>query len=66
MMRKPQVVRSFEDAYSSARSTDYLENVAIFEAMWVEAVALGILPGIDPLAGIEVDLRLARMINSVP
>ncbi|MCI0652647.1 MAG: hypothetical protein L0Z55_12280 [Planctomycetes bacterium] len=66
MMQKPEQVRAFEDSYSRARPADYFENMRIFEALWREAVALGVLPGQDPLAGIDHDIRLARILNSVP
>lgn len=36
----------------------------IFEGMWREAVALGVLPAEDPLEGIETDIRIARTLNS--
>jgi hypothetical protein len=31
--------------------------------MWNEGIALGILPLSDPMEGIEVDIRLARILN---
>jgi hypothetical protein len=33
--------------------------------MWREGMALGVLPLKDPLEGIEVDIRIARMLNDV-
>ena len=35
------------------------------EGMWREGMALGVLPLKDPLEGIEVDIRIARMLNHV-
>jgi len=43
----------------------YLSALRIFEAMWKEAISLGVLPSKDPLEGIEVDIRIARMLNHV-
>ncbi len=31
--------------------------------MWQEAVDLGVLPLKDPLEGIEVDIRIAKILN---
>ncbi len=44
---------------------DYAKNAAIVEALLEEARLLGVWPPDDPLEGIEVDIRLARIINSV-
>jgi len=40
-----------------------MESLRIYEAMWKEAVALGVLPLADPLEGIEADIELARVLN---
>ncbi len=37
----------------------------IMEALYKEAIALGVLPLKDSLEGLEVDIRIARVINSV-
>ena len=44
---------------------DIKRNFKIAEALYHEAVVLGILPSKKPLDGIEVDLRIARAINRV-
>ena len=44
---------------------DIKRNFKIAEALYHEAVVLGILPFKNPLDGIEVDLRIARAINRV-
>ena len=31
---------------------------------WREGVLLGVLPPADPLEGIEIDIRVARILNS--
>jgi hypothetical protein len=35
------------------------------EALYKEAVTLGVIPLKNPLEGIEVDLKIAQVINSV-
>ena len=37
----------------------------IVEALYNEAVALGVFPLKDSLEGLEVDIRIAKVINSV-
>jgi hypothetical protein len=44
---------------------DISENFRIVEALYREAVALGVFPPKDPLEGIEVDIRVARAVNRV-
>ena len=36
----------------------------LFEAMWIEAKNMGIVPLKDPMEGIDVDIRIARILNS--
>ena len=42
---------------------NFLRNLAIYEALYEEAVALGVLPPKDPLEGIEFKIHFARMLN---
>lgn len=42
---------------------DYFRNLRVFEALFQEALLLGALPLRDPLEGIDVDIRLAQVIN---
>ena len=35
------------------------------EALYQEAVALGVFPLKDPLDGLEVDIRIAKVVNHV-
>lgn len=44
---------------------DMMRNLRIVEALYKEAVTLGIIPIKNPLDGIEVDLRIAKVVNSV-
>ena len=36
----------------------------IFESLWKEAVALKIFPPRNPLEGIEIDVKIAKILNS--
>jgi hypothetical protein len=44
---------------------DIARNFHIVEALYKEAVTLGIIPLKNPLDGIEVDLKIAKVVNSV-
>ncbi|NPV59860.1 MAG: hypothetical protein HPY75_09375 [Actinobacteria bacterium] len=65
MIRNGEKLARFEEDYLKQAGVDYARNLAIMDAMREEAVALGVLPPEDPMEGIEVDLRVARIVNSV-
>ncbi len=63
MMRRPELVALFEAELARREPLDHRRNLAVFEALFREARALGVLPGIDLLEGLDVDIRLARALN---
>ena len=64
MIKNPEILRKFEKEDLRNQKTDYLKSLRIFEALWNEGVALGVLPLKDPLEDIETDIRIARILNS--
>lgn len=42
----------------------FKKAVKIFTQMWSEAVRLAVLPPKEPLEGIEIDIRIAKALNS--
>ena len=64
MIRDRKILSRFEDErVKKEPQLSFREALQVFEAMWEEAVALGTLPLSQPLDGIEVDIRLARVLN---
>ena len=64
MVRDGETLRRFEeDLIRREPHRSFQESFRIYEAMWKEAVALGVLPLADPLEGIEADIELARVLN---
>jgi hypothetical protein len=59
-------LRALDDELARRRPPDLERGLRIVEALREEAVALGVWPPADPLEGIEVDLRLARVLNGLP
>ena len=49
--------------YERKRPTSFERNIKIYEALYEEAVALGVLPPKNPLEGIEFKIDFARMLN---
>ena len=64
MVRDGDTLRDFEeDLIRREPQRSFQEALKLYEAMWKEAVALGVLPLADPLEGIEADIELARLLN---
>jgi hypothetical protein len=59
-------VAKFEKELARAEKADVQKNIAIFNALYAEAVALGAFPAKDPLAELDVVLKIARVVNHVP
>jgi transcriptional regulator with XRE-family HTH domain len=64
-LRKRGELLKFELEFLRKEKTDVVKNFHIVEALYKEAVTLGIIPLKNPLDGIEVDLRIAKVVNSV-
>ena len=65
MIKNPELLADFEQEEMKREKPDYVSALRLFEGMWQEGMALGVLPLQDPLEGIEVDIRIARMLNDV-
>jgi len=65
MIRDSELLAEFERECLRQDKTDYFNSLRLFEELWKEGVFLGVLPLKDPLEGIEVDLRIARILNHV-
>jgi hypothetical protein len=55
----------FNDSQMRQEKLDYASSLRVFGEMWKEGILLGVLPLKDPLEGIEVDIRIARILNHV-
>ena len=65
MIKNPETLKKFESEFVSGQgSISYEQSQKLFAAMWQEGVTFGVLPSADPLVGIEVDIRMARILNS--
>ena len=65
MTRRNVILEEFERELVARDSLTYEQKLKIYEAMWNEAVSLGVLPPEDPMEGIEVDIKIAKTLNSV-
>jgi hypothetical protein len=60
-----EAVQNLEKAILREESADFLKNIRLVEALYKEAVFLGVFPPQDKLSGLDVDIKIARVINSV-
>ena len=65
MIKESGLLEEFNRDEIKREKPDYLSALRLFEGMWREGMALGVLPLKDPLEGIDVDIRIAWMLNHV-
>jgi hypothetical protein len=66
MIKHSPRLREFEDDYIRRNRPGHLFNFLILDDLYWEARALSVFPLKDPLSGLETDLKIAKVINSVP
>ena len=64
MIKDYKYLKKFEDNLIKKDKLSYEQKLKIFEAMWEEAITLGVFPLKNPLEGIEIDIQIARIVNS--
>jgi hypothetical protein len=65
MIKNCETLLTFENDLIRESKPDILKNFRLVDAMYDEAVALGIFPLKDPLDGLEIDIKIAKVVNSV-
>jgi len=65
MIKNREELQKFENEIIRKDKVNVLKNFRLVDAMYKEAVFLGVFPMKDALAGLEVDLKIAKVINSV-
>jgi hypothetical protein len=65
MIKNSVALKKFEDEFiRTSGPLPFIKAIKLFTAMWKEAMALGAFPPKDPLEGIEVDINIAKILNS--
>jgi len=65
MIKNASILRKFEDDLIRSETKRPAEqSFELLTAMWKEGVILGVLPPLDPWEGIDVDVRIAGILNS--
>lgn len=65
MIKNSKLLQKFEKKLIKKERIDIAKNFQIADAMYNEAVALGVIPMRNPLSGLEIDLKIARAVNRV-
>ena len=65
MTTNRKILQDFEKDELKRTKLNVSQNFKIFEALYQEAVALGVLPPKNPLGGVEIVIKIARVVNSV-
>jgi hypothetical protein len=66
MIKNREEIQKLENELARKEKVDILKNFRLVEAMYKEAIILNAFPMRDALAGIEIDIKIAKVINSVP
>jgi hypothetical protein len=65
MIRNHKILRAFEDNFIREEGKlSFNQAIKLFTYMWHEAVKMGVLPPKEPLEGIEVDIKIAKVLNT--
>jgi hypothetical protein len=56
---------NFEAELIRCTATDIAQNFRIVDALYYEAVELGVFPLKNPLEGLDITLTIAKVVNSV-
>jgi len=56
--------KAFEEELRASSEVNIEENLRIFEILLEFAKEMGLLPPKDPLEGLEIDIKYARVINA--
>jgi len=65
MIKHPETLQEFQDDFIRRDGKlSFNSAIKLFASLWNEALHLGVLPPKDPMEGIEVDIRIAKTLNS--
>jgi hypothetical protein len=65
MIKNPKKFRKFEQELLKEDTTGISQKFRLLDAMFKEAWALRIFPLKDPLEGLEIDIKVAKVVNNV-
>ena len=65
MIKNPELLKILEDSFiRNEGKLSFDRAIKLFTSMWNEGLKFGVLPSKDPLEGIDIDIRIAKVLNS--
>ena len=65
MIKNPELLNNFEDSFmENEGKLPFDRAIKLFTSIWNEGLKFGELPSKDPLEGIDVDIIIAKVLNS--
>jgi hypothetical protein len=65
MITNPEFLKKWEDNFlRTEKKMSYSQSLRLLNSMWREAADLEVFPRKEPLEGIEVDIKIAKVLNS--
>ncbi len=65
MIRNRQLIENFEKIILSRDNSNYFKKLEIYEEMYKWAKFLQVFPLKNPMEGIEVDIKVAKILNGI-
>ena len=65
MIKDAKYFEQWENQLIASEPPDYEKNLKLYEAMIEHARLLGAWPPADPLEGLEIDVKIARVVNAI-
>ncbi|MHB1335387.1 MAG: hypothetical protein ACYCXQ_05445 [Candidatus Humimicrobiaceae bacterium] len=65
MIKNTETLEKFEKKYIKKNNLTFEEKSRVYESLWAEALLMKVLPSKDPLEGIENDIKIAWILNSL-
>ena len=66
MIRNAGILQNLEKELIRKEPVDVSANFRIVDALYREAVSLGVFPLKNPMDGVETIIKVAKVVNSVP
>lgn len=66
MVKNNSRLREFKDNFVRKNKPDLMKNLQLLDSLYKEAKALSVFPLQEPLSGLDIDIKIAKVINSVP
>ncbi len=65
MIKNQELLKKFENSLiRDEGKLPFEQSIKLFTSMWNQGVTLGVLPCNDSMEGIDVDIKIAKVLNS--